>query len=84
MNKNAIIDVAPKSIISGVEDFTLAEDVNLTATIDTGAASTSINATDIKVISRSQKMTNNVGKLVSFTMANKQGKLNVLLRLSSK
>lgn len=74
LNTNAIVDVAPKSIISGVEDFTLAEDFNLTARIDTGAASTSINATDIKVLNSSQKMTNNVGKLVNFTMTNSNGK----------
>lgn len=73
LNKNAVVDVAPKSIIGGVEQFILAEDFKVKARVDTGAASTSINATDISVQNSAVKMTNNVGKLVSFTMVNQQG-----------
>jgi hypothetical protein len=75
LNDNAVIDVAPKSMIAGVADFIINDDFSLTARVDTGAASTSINATNISVTNASKKMTNNIGKIVSFDVTNKDGKV---------
>lgn len=75
LNDNALVDVAPKAVIGEVADFIMAEDFPMQARIDTGAASTSINATNIEVHDSAHRMTNNVGKLVSFDITNKDGKV---------
>lgn len=75
LNDNAVVDVAPKAVIGEVADFIMAEDFPMQARIDTGAASTSIDATNIEVHDSAHRMTNNVGKLVSFDITNKDGKV---------
>lgn len=73
LNKNALVDVNPKGVIGPVADFRVDDDFPITARVDTGAASTSINATNIKVNNSSVKMTQNIGKLISFDIINNQG-----------
>lgn len=84
LNENALVDVAPKPIIGGVADYLIADDFPITARVDTGAASTSINATNIKVHKSSKKMTNNVGKMISFDITNKKGDVKRLSAIISQ
>lgn len=70
LNINALVDVNPKQIIGGVAQYIVADDFPIIARTDTGAASTSINATNIKVHNNANKMTNNVGKIIDFDITN--------------
>lgn len=74
LSKHVLVDVAPKATIGGVAEYLVADDFPIVARVDTVAASTSINATNIKVHNSSKKMTNNVGKIISFDITNSDGK----------
>lgn len=84
LNENALVDVAPKAIIGGVAEYIVADDFPIVARVDTGAASTSINATNMKVHNSSKKMTNNVGKMISFDISNSDGKYKRLSAIISQ
>ncbi|MCP4322853.1 MAG: hypothetical protein GY787_13595 [Alteromonadales bacterium] len=84
LNQNALVDVAPKTIIGGVADYFVANDFPITARVDTGAESTSINATNIEVHKSSKKMTNNVGKMISFDITNGKGDVKRLSAIISQ
>ncbi|MGF1686710.1 RimK/LysX family protein [Photobacterium japonica] len=67
-----------KSIVGQVETIKVYElDMDYLARIDTGAATTSIHAKDIKVLgedSDSENMRDHLGHMVEFTSYNEQGK----------
>ena len=64
-----------KSVVGQVETIKVHElDMDFKARIDTGAATTSIHATDIKVIGEeSDSMRDNLGETVMFTSVNENG-----------
>lgn len=74
LNNNAIIDVNPKDTIGEIAYYTIENDIQFLARVDTGATSTSINAINISVKDASQNMSENVGKSISFDIVNKEEK----------
>ncbi|PSW20356.1 hypothetical protein C9I98_09235 [Photobacterium sanctipauli] len=77
ISSNAVMAESKKSIVGQVETIKVHElDLDYLARIDTGAATTSIHATDIKVVgedSKSDDMRDHLGHKVSFTSVNEKG-----------
>jgi hypothetical protein len=73
LDNHAVIDVAPKKTIGEIADFIVDGDMKFSARVDTGAASTSINTGNIVVEDASEKMSDNVGKMISFDITNNNG-----------
>lgn len=73
LDNNAVIDVAPKETIGEISDYVVDGDMKFSARVDTGAASTSINTSNIEVADAAEKMSDNVGKEISFDITNNNG-----------
>lgn len=63
-----------KKVIGPTADFTVDEQAEFLARIDTGAATTSIHAIDLEVEDAGEDMKDNIDKTIHFTLVNKEGK----------
>ncbi|NRB38070.1 MAG: ATP-dependent zinc protease [Pseudomonadales bacterium] len=74
LNVQALNELVPnKKVIGPTAIFSVYEQAEFEARIDTGAATTSIHAIDIEVEDGSDDMVDNVGKIIHFTIENDQG-----------
>ncbi|ROS05283.1 hypothetical protein EDC56_0813 [Sinobacterium caligoides] len=73
LDSNAVVDVNPKRTIGEISNFLIENDLEFEARIDTGAASTSINAHNIRISNESPSMLDNIGKKISFDLINADG-----------
>ena len=63
-----------KKVIGETAEFIIDDQAEFLARIDTGAATTSVNAIDLEVEGESEDMKENIGKTVHFTLENEHGK----------
>lgn len=73
-------DISRQRVIGGVENVRIVEgNIDFRARVDTGAAISSINARDIKVIGGDDThILNNIGKPIRFTLVNAKGRTATL------
>lgn len=62
-----------KKVIGETANFLIDDQAEFLARIDTGAATTSVNAIDIEVEEEEAEMKNNIGKTIFFTLENAAG-----------